>query len=542
MRGWALVLALAVPMEAAATLALPGTVAGAVDAVLGGPAATPVTLLGVVLLIGAAAGALASAAGPACTAEATVALRGRLLRHVLAIGPVPHGLPSGDLTSRLVGSAADAGGALPARLGAATALLTSLGAVVGLGVLSPWLALAFFAGVLPGVVLIRLFLREAGQVFTRYQEVQSELAARLTGALAGLRSIHAAGAEDREARRVLRPLPRLSAAGHALWSAQRRTVWQATLLVAVVELAVLATAGWQVAAGALPPGALAAAAGWAALGVGFFEQVEALVGVAHARAGRARVDEVLATAEPSRGTRLLPDGPGELTFSAVVVRDGEHVLLGPLDLTVPGGSTVALVGRSGSGKSLLTALVGRLREPDSGRVLIDGVPVDELTGPELRRAVGYAFERPVLVGATVGDALEGAGPAQARAARADGFLERLPQGYRTPLAELRLSGGELQRLGLARLLAQQPRVVVLDDATSSLDMVTEHQVTEALAASTHGHTRLVVAHRAQAAARADLVAWLDGGRLRSLAPHAELLADPDYRAALSGAALDPLAR
>lgn len=208
-------------------------------------------------------------------------------------------------------------------------------------------------------------------------------------------------------------------------------------------------------------------------------------------------------------------------------------LLGPLDLTVPGGRTVALVGRSGSGKSLLAAVAGGLRAPDTGLVLIDGVPLAELTPGQRRAAVGYAFERPVLVGATVGEALEGAGGAETRAARADGFLARLPLGDATPTSELRLSGGELQRLGLARLLAQRPRVMILDDATSSLDLATEHQVTEALTRATSGRTRLVVAHRPGAAARADLVAWLDGGRLRALAPHSTLIKQPDYRAALA---------
>ncbi|MEV7781034.1 ABC transporter ATP-binding protein [Kitasatospora sp. NPDC088351] len=541
--GWTLALAVALPVEAATTLALPATLAGAVDAALDrepGPGA--LVLLVLVLGTAAAANAVAAAAGPACAAEATAALRARLVRRLLALGPggrlLRGGPPPGDLAARLVGSAADAGGRLPAALGAATALFTSAGAIVGLGVLSPWLALAFFAGVVPGVVLIRLFLREAGQVFVRYQEVQADLAARLTGALTGLRSIHAAGAERREAVRVLAPLPALSAAGHALWSAQRRTAWQATLLIAVVEVAVLATAGAQVAAGALAPGSLAAAAGWAALGAGLFEQIEALVGVAHARAGQARVDELFALAPAATGARALPDGgTGELVFRGVVVREGGRVLLGPVDLTVPGGRTVALVGSSGSGKSLLAALPGRLRDPDEGRVLIDGVPVDELAASELRRAVGHAFERPVLVGRTVREALDGAGPEQAAAARADGFLRRLPKGWDTPLNELRISGGELQRLGLTRLLAHPTRVVVLDDATSGLDLATEYQVTEALDRATHGRTRLAVAHRGTVAARADLVAWLDGGRLRALAPHSELLADPDYRAVLSGAAL-----
>ncbi|MFI8458684.1 ATP-binding cassette domain-containing protein [Kitasatospora sp. NPDC085464] len=540
--GWTLALGLALPTGAASTLALPAVLAGAVDAALGrrsGPGA--LLLLALVLGTAAAADATAAAAGPACSAEATAALRGRLVRHLLALGPggrLHGGPPPGDLAARLLGSAGTAGGRLPAVLGAATALLTSVGAIVGLGVLSPWLALAFFAGVVPGVVLIRLFLRQAGPAFARYQEVQAVLAARLSDALTGLRSIHAAGAQQREATRVLAPLPELSAAGHALWAAQRRTAWQATLLIALVEVSVLTTAGALLADGALAPGALAAAAGWAALGAGLFEQVEALVGVAHARAGQARVDELLALAPAPCGAGALPaGGPGQVELRGVVVRDGDRVLLGPLDLTVPGGRTVALVGRSGSGKSLLAALPGRLRDPDEGTVLIDGVPVGTLAPTELRHAVGYAFARPALVGRTVRDALAGAGATEAGAARADGFLRRLPFGWDTPLDELQLSGGELQRLGLARLLARPARVVVLDDATSGLDLATEYEVTEALDRATRGRTRLVVTHRAAVAARADLVAWLDAGRLRALAPHTTLLTHPDYRATLADTAL-----
>ncbi|MFF2076256.1 ATP-binding cassette domain-containing protein [Kitasatospora sp. NPDC058162] len=535
--GWTLALGIALPVEAATTLALPAVLAGAVDTVLAHRSGAALALPALLLLTAAVANATAAAAAPACSAEATAALRGRLLHHLFALGPggrLHGGPPPGDLAARLLGSAGDAGGRLPAALGAATALLTSIGAILGLAVLSPWLALAFFAGVVPGVVLIRLFLRQAGPVFARYQEVQADLAARLSGALTGLRSIHAARAEHREAARVLAPLPELSAAGHALWAAQRRTAWQATLLIALVEVAVLTTAGALLADGALAPGALAAAAGWAALGAGLFEQVESLVGVAHARAGQARVDELLALAPAPAGTAALPaGGPGEVTLRGVMVRDGERVLLGPLDLTVPGGRTVALVGRSGSGKSLLAALPGRLRDPDEGTVLIDGVPVSTLSPADLRDAVGYAFARPDLVGRTVRDALAGAGPAEAAAACADGFLARLPRGWDTPLDELHLSGGELQRLGLARLLARPTRVVILDDATSGLDLATEYQVTEALDRATHGRTRLVIAHRTTVAARADLVAWLDGGHLRALAPHTQLLTHPDYRAALS---------
>ncbi|NEA25573.1 ATP-binding cassette domain-containing protein, partial [Actinomadura bangladeshensis] len=118
----------------------------------------------------------------------------------------------------------------------------------------------------------------------------------------------------------------------------------------------------------------------------------------------------------------------------------------------------------------------------------------------------------------------------ARAARADGFIRRLPGGYDTPLADAPMSGGELQRMGLARAFAHAGRVLILDDATSSLDTVTEMEITDAVLTRFAGITRLIIAHRASTAARADLVAWLDGGRLRALAPHTTLWRNPDYRA------------
>jgi ATP-binding cassette subfamily B protein len=213
-------------------------------------------------------------------------------------------------------------------------------------------------------------------------------------------------------------------------------------------------------------------------------------------------------------------------------------VLRDVDLVIPGGALVALVGRSGTGKSLLAALPGRLAEPDRGAVLLDGVPVNFLDRRELRRAVGYGFERPVLLGGTIGEAIA-FGPDDsgvyfvadaAAAASADAFIRRLPQGYHTPLAQAPMSGGEVQRLGLARAFAHPGRVLVLDDATSSLDTVTEMQVTRALTDKLRGRTRLVVTHRLSTAARADAVAWLDSGRIRAVAPHSVLWMDPEYRA------------
>src|SRR6185503_14243168 len=147
--------------------------------------------------------------------------------------------------------------------------------------------------------------------------------------------------------------------------------------------------------------------------------------------------------------------------------EGDATVLEGVDLAIPGGAAVAVVGRSGAGKSTLAALAARLREPDDGEVRLDGVPLPNLHHDALRGAVGCAFERPVLVGTTVLDAI-GGDPAAARAAHADAFVTRLPRGYDTPLADAPMSGGEAQRLGLARAWPAS-RLLVLDDATSSLD-------------------------------------------------------------------------
>jgi len=198
---------------------------------------------------------------------------------------------------------------------------------------------------------------------------------------------------------------------------------------------------------------------------------------------------------------------------------------------------VAVVGPSGSGKSVLAAVVGRLADPDEGEVLLDGVPVRNLSHDALRKAVTYGFERPSLVGTTIADviAFGSRRPSSqdlvsaCRAARADTFIEHMPGGYRTPLAEAPMSGGEIQRVGLARAFAHLGRVVVLDDVASRLDTVTEQQIAEVLTGPSFTQTRVVVAHRASTAARADLVVWLERGRLRATGLHEELWAYPGYR-------------
>jgi ATP-binding cassette subfamily B protein len=179
-------------------------------------------------------------------------------------------------------------------------------------------------------------------------------------------------------------------------------------------------------------------------------------------------------------------------------------------------------------------------------VRLDGADVAAADLADVRRAVAYAFERPAPLGGDLHELIAYGRPgatraeveAAARTAQADGFVRRLPEGYETAPESAPLSGGERQRLGLAQAIVQDARLVVLDDATSALDTATEVRVAEALEAALQGRTSLVVAHRAATAARADLVAWLEGGRVRALAPHATLWRDAEYRGVF-GAAPEP---
>ncbi|MYS58473.1 ATP-binding cassette domain-containing protein [Streptomyces sp. SID5468] len=472
------------------------------------------------------------------TARGTASLRHRLLRQVLAAGPSGARFSSGDLVTRLVGNAADAG-AVPAALATAlSAVVVPAGAITALVLIDPWTAAAFLGGVPVLAVVLRAFARSAGDCAARYQQVQGRIAARLIEAVDGARTIAAAGTATRETRRILAPLPELSRQGHRMWRVQGRSTAQSLLVVPLLQLAVVAVAGCRLAAGALTVGEVLAVARYAVLATGIGVLVGQLSTVVRGRAAGRRLAEVLACPAPRHGTRELPPGDGALELRGVtVLRDGAPVLR-DVDLLVPGGSTVAVVGRSGAGKSVLAAVAGRLIDPDGGVAVLDGVPLPELTRDELRRQVAYAFARPAPLGGTIAGTIAfGADEppperirTAARAARADDFVRRLPAGYATACADAPLSGGELQRLGLARAFAHAQRLLILDDATSSLDTVTERQVTHALLRDVRARTRLVVAHRATTAAGADLVAWLDSGRLRRLAPHHVLWRHPDYRA------------
>ncbi|MGE6726449.1 ATP-binding cassette domain-containing protein, partial [Streptomyces niveus] len=332
--------------------------------------------------------------------------------------------------------------------------------------------------------------------------------------------------------------PELAAQGRRMWRIHGAAVARSGVLMPLLTTVVLAVGGIRLASGDMSVGDLLAASRYAALAAGVGTAAGLLGSLIRSRSAARRAAELMALPAMTYGARTLPpEGRGTLELRGVSVRREDRTVLAGVDLTIPGGTSVAVVGRSGAGKSTLAAVAGRLTEPDGGTVLLDGVPLGALRRDVLRREVGHAFERPVLFGATLGEALAGGSPmpeervrTAARAASADAFVRLLPHGYATPPQAAPLSGGELQRLGLARAFARAGRLLVLDDATSSLDTVTERQVEAALARDVRHGTRLIVAHRLSSAARCDLVVWLEDGRVRATGPHEELWRSGEYRA------------
>jgi ATP-binding cassette subfamily B protein len=240
----------------------------------------------------------------------------------------------------------------------------------------------------------------------------------------------------------------------------------------------------------------------------------------------------------------LPPGPGavrfeDVTFSYPANSEGRPVL-DRFELSIRGGEVVALVGPTGSGKTTVLSLLARLYDPSTGRARLDGVDVAQLSLADLRQAVAVVFEDSFLFNDTVMANLKVGRPAAtdeevaeaARLAQADEFIDELPLGYQTPVGErgMSLSGGQRQRLALARALLAEPRVLVLDDATSAVDAPRELQVVRALADARAGRTTVIISHRAATIAVADRVILMDNGRAVAEGTHGQLLeSSPRYR-------------
>jgi ATP-binding cassette subfamily B protein len=246
------------------------------------------------------------------------------------------------------------------------------------------------------------------------------------------------------------------------------------------------------------------------------------------------------TAPP--GAPPLPAGNGRVRFEGVTMRyaPGAPAALRDVDLDVPAGRTIALVGATGSGKTTLAALVARLYDPTAGRVLIDGADLREVDLASVREAVAITGDDPFHFSTSVSENIAYARPEAtreqirdaARRAQADEFIERLPDGYDTRVGErgLTVSGGQRQRIAIARAIVADPRILILDDATSSVDASTERAIKLALAEVMAGRTTFIIAHRLSTIALADEIVVLEDGRVAAQGSHDELMmSSPLYR-------------
>ncbi|WP_446046801.1 ABC transporter ATP-binding protein [Streptomyces olivaceus] len=441
---------------------------------------------------------------------------------------------------------------LPMTIGNVLLFLISLGIMAWL---SPPLTLIALA-VAPALWFIARRSRTRLHPATWYAQAQAAAVAGVVdGSVGGVRVVKGFGQEEQETGK-LREVGRRLFAGRLRTIRLNATYTPALQAVpALGQVAMLALGGWLAVRGHITLGTFVAFSTYLAQLVGPVRMLAMVLTVGQqARAGTERVLELIDT-EPAikDGTKVLPaDAPATVEFDDVAFgydtdgEDGRPVLDG-LSFEIRAGETLAVVGSSGSGKSTVSLLLPRFYDVRRGAVLVGGHDVRELTLDSLRAAVGLVPEDSFLFSDTVRaniaygrpDATDEEVEAAARAAQAHGFIGDLPDGYDTTVGEhgLTLSGGQRQRVALARAILTDPRLLVLDDATSAVDARVEHEIHEALKQVMRDRTTLLIAHRRSTLGLADRIAVLDRGRLADLGTHEELqersalyrrlLTDPD---------------
>jgi ATP-binding cassette subfamily B protein len=417
-------------------------------------------------------------------------------------------------------------------------IVTVLVAAVLMFSLNPLLALITLA---PMPLLVWVAFRFGRLNRPAAQEVQqriAELTADVEENVSGVRVVKAFAQEPRQLERFRGSAGRVF--DQSMVSTKLRAFYQPLLgfIPMLGMAAVLLVGGRQAANGTITIGDFVAFYGYVAMLTGPVRMLGMALGMSQrAVASGARVFELLDRAPrltAPAGAPPLPDGQGAIEMRGVTVAyEGSQPVLRDINLEVAAGETLALVGPTGSGKTTLAALIPRLYDPVEGAVLIDGADVREVQPDSLRHQVALVSDDAFLFSATLRENIAYARPdasderveQAASMAGLDEFADALPEGYETRVGErgLTLSGGQRQRVAIARALIQDPRILILDDATSSLDATTESRVKQALSEVMRGRTTVIIGHRLSTIALADRIAVLDAGRLTAVGTHDELI-------------------
>ena len=403
----------------------------------------------------------------------------------------------------------------------------------------------------PAVSLSMIFFgRRIHDRFERIQEMFSDISSRVQENLSGVRMIRAFVQERAEMRRFEELNRQYIAQNIKLVRIQG--VFQPLLevLIGTTFLIVLWLGGRDVLLGRISLGTFVmfntymGMLVWPMIALGWVVNL-----MQRGRASLERINQILGEQPTIRGPEparlVVAPEPlrGAIAFRGVAVDYGNSPALDDIDLEIPEGATVAVVGHTGSGKSTLVSLVPRLFDPTEGIVTIDGIDLRSMDPAQIRRSIGFVPQETFLFSATIAENIafgvkEATDDQVRRAAEIAGIagdIESFPQGYRTVVGErgITLSGGQKQRTAIARALLRDPRILILDDALSSVDTLTEERILTHLAGVMRGRTVILISHRVSTVRQADWIVVLDKGRIAERGSHAELIAHGGYYAELS---------
>lgn len=476
--------------------------------------------------------------------RAVADVRRRLIAHLVRLPPGWfHERHTGELVGRIAGDVTILEGAVGTELSMAMRNAVQLiGGLALLFVVDVELTLIMLCIVPPMTISLMVFGRRIRAMSKDVQDAIADTNARVQEFFGAIDTVQVFGQEAQEAERYGAGVER--AFGRAIALARWRATFMATAsLTGFLAIgAIVWLGGRRVAMGEMSPGSLTAFLLYTTVVAVALASLTSLWAALMRAAGATERLFAIIETEPDIQSppdpKPLPSGPRPIRFEAVSFRYPSRPdvpVLREIDLTIVPGETVALVGPSGAGKSTLTALLPRFYDPDEGRVTFGGVDLRDLDLDALRSRVAVVPQDPVLFSGTIAENIAYGRPdasreeieAAARLANAHRFVLDFPEGYDTLCGErgVQLSGGQRQRIALARALLCDPEILILDEATSSLDAESEALIQQALAEATKSRTTVVIAHRLSTVRDADRIVVLEGGRVVESGRHEALMSE-----------------